>query len=82
MEAECDGLIAALTTYQQCPNLDDEDREDIDAWTEQAQKDFAAGKKARPDPNAQRAIAAACRKAIASVMAATERCQAGPRPVE
>ena len=80
MDAECDGLIAALATYKQCPNLDDDDRWDIDAWTERAQQDFAAGKKAKPEPNAQRAIAAACRKAIGSVAAANERCHAGPRP--
>jgi hypothetical protein len=82
MEAECDGLIAALATYKQCPNLDDDDRQDIDAWTERAQQDFAAGKKAKPEPNAQHAIAAACHKAIASVTAANERCHVGPKPVQ
>jgi hypothetical protein len=80
MDAECNGLIAALATYKQCPNLDDDDRWDIDAWSERAQQDFAAGKKAKPEPNAQHAIAAACHKAIASVMAANERCHAGPKP--
>lgn len=80
MAAECDGLTAALADYKKCPNLDDYDREDIDAWIERAQQDFAAGKKANPDANAQRAIAAACHKAIASVTAANERCHAGPRP--
>src|SRR5262249_59150778 len=59
MDAECDGLLGALATYKQCPNLEEEDRLDIDAWTERAQQDFAAGKKANPEPNAQRAIAAA-----------------------
>jgi len=82
MEAECDGLLAALATYKQCPNLDDEDRQDIDAWTERAQQDFAAGKKAKPEPNAQRAIAAACHKAVTSVTAANERCHAGPKPAQ
>lgn len=80
MDAECDGLLAALATYKACPNLEADDRWGIDAWTENAQQDFAAGKKARPDPNAQHAIAAACHKAIASVAAATERCRAGPKP--
>jgi len=58
------------------------DRDDIDAWIDRTQQDLAAGKKANPEPNAQRAIAAACHKAIASVTAATERCQAGPRPID
>lgn len=80
MDAECDGLIHALATYKTCPNLDDDDRWDIDAWADRAQQDFAAGKKADPEPNAQRAIAAACHKAVASVLAANERCLAGPRP--
>jgi hypothetical protein len=80
MDAECDGLLAALATYKACPNLDDDDRWSIDAWSQRAQQDFAAGKKAKPEPNAQRAIAAACHKATTSVAAATERCLAGPRP--
>src|SRR5882672_11198188 len=70
MDAECEALLTALGLYKQCPNLDDDDRYDIDAWRERAQQDFAAGKKANPEPNAQRAIAAACRKAAASVTAA------------
>jgi hypothetical protein len=80
MDTECEGLLTALATYKECPNLDDDDKWDIDAWTERMQQDFAAGKKANPEPNAQRAIAAACHKAKASVAAATERCHAGPRP--
>jgi hypothetical protein len=80
MEVECEALLAAFASYRACPNLDDDDRYEIDAWTERAVQDFAAGKKANPEPNAQHAIAAACRKAVASVAAATERCQAGPRP--
>ena len=80
MDAECEGLLTALGLYKQCSNLDDDDRSDIDAWSERAREDFAAGKKANPEPNAQRAIAAACHKAAASVTAATERCKAGPRP--
>ncbi len=81
MDAECDGLISALATYKACPNHDDDDRELIDAWSQRAQQDFAAGKKAKPDANAQHAIASACHKAITSVAAATERCNAGPKPV-
>lgn len=81
-DAECDGLIAAFAAYKACPNLDDDDRWDIDAWSERAQQDFAAGKKAQPDPDAQRAIAAACHKAITSVKAANERCLAGPKPAQ
>ena len=77
MQAECDALLAALSAFKQCPNLEDEDRADIDAWTERAQQDFAAGKKANPEPNAQHAIAAACHKAVASVAAASERCHNG-----
>jgi hypothetical protein len=79
-DAECVGLLAALATFKECPNLDDDDKADIDAWVRRAQQDFAAGKKSRPDADAQHAIAAACHKATASVAAATERCQAGPRP--
>jgi hypothetical protein len=82
MDAECDGLLAALASYQECPNLEDDDREDLDDWIERMQQDFAAGKKAAPEPNAQGAIAAACHKAVASVKAANERCLAGPRPVD
>jgi hypothetical protein len=80
MDAECDGLLTALATYKQCVNLDDDDRWSIDAWTERVQEDFAAGKKANPEPNAIHAIAAACRKGIESVTAATERCHNGPKP--
>lgn len=81
MDAECEGVIHALVTYEACPNLEAADRAAIDAWSERAQQDFAAGKKAKPEPHAQRAIAAACHKAIVSVTAATERCNAGPKPV-
>ena len=80
MEVECEALLTALGLYKECPNLDEDDRYDIDAWRERAEQDFAAGKKANPEPNAQRAIAAACRKAVASVTAANERCHAGPPP--
>jgi len=80
MDAECDALVAAMTSYERCANLDDNDRRGIDAWIENARQDFTAGKKASPEPNAQHAIAAACHKAIASVNAANERCHAGPKP--
>jgi len=80
MVLECDGLISALATYQACPNLEPEERQDLDDWIERAQKDFAAGRKANPEANAQRAIALACFRATKSVTAATERCTAGPRP--
>lgn len=80
MQVECDGMVAALGAFRACPNQDDEDREAIDAWIERANRDFAASRKANPEPNAQKAIAAACRKATESVKAATERCAAGPRP--
>jgi hypothetical protein len=80
MQAECDALLGALGAYKQCPNLEEEDRADLDAWIERTQQDFAAGKKANPEPNAQRAIAAACRKAVASVTAANERCHNGKKP--
>lgn len=80
MDVECEALLTALELYKQCPNLDDDDRADLDAWRERAQQDFAAGKKANPEPDAQHAIAAACRKAVASVTAANQRCHAGPMP--
>ena len=80
MDVECEALITALGLFKDCPNLDDDDRSDITAWIERAQQDFAAGKKSNPDHNAQNAIAAACRKAVASVSAANQRCHAGPKP--
>jgi hypothetical protein len=80
MDVECEALITALGLFKDCPNLDDDDRSDITAWIERSQQDFAAGKKASPEPNAQNAIAAACRKAVASVSAANQRCHAGPKP--
>jgi hypothetical protein len=82
MTAECDALLAALGKLKECPNLEEEDREDVDGLIERAQQDFAAGKKADPEPNAQHAIAAACHRAVASVNAANERCLAGPRPIQ
>jgi hypothetical protein len=80
MQIECDAMLGALVAFKACPNHEDEDREALDAWIERASRDLASGRKAEPEPNAQKAIAAACRKATNSVKAATERCQAGPRP--
>ena len=80
MQIECDAMVAALETFKACPNHEDEDRESIDAWIETANRNFAASRKAKPEPNAQKAIAGACHKATLSVTAATERCLAGPKP--
>jgi len=80
MVEECDALVGALTTFKACPNLDADDRADLDDWLERAGKDIAAGRKAHPEPSAQKAIAQACARAARSVEAATTRCQAGPKP--
>ena len=80
MQVECDAMLSALTSFKACEHNDDDDREAIDAWIERANADFTASRKANPEPNAQKAIAAACRKATDSVKAATERCHAGPPP--
>ena len=80
MQVECDAMVATLARYKECPNHEHEDVEHIDAWIEIANRNFAASQKAKPEPNAQKAIAGACRKATDSVTAAIERCLAGPRP--
>jgi hypothetical protein len=80
MEVECDAMVTALAAWRTCPNLDDTDRQDLDFWIERAQQDFAAGRKAKPEANAQQAIALACFRATRSVEAAAERCHAGPPP--
>lgn len=80
MIEECDALTLALSNFKACPNLEDSDRDDLDNWIERAGKDFAAGRKAKPEENAQKAIALACFRATRSVQAATERCLVGPRP--
>jgi hypothetical protein len=80
MQVECDAMLGALMAFKACPNHEDEDRVALEAWIERADHDLAASRKANPEPNAQKAIAAACRKAATSVKAATERCNAGPRP--
>lgn len=80
MEVECDGLIGALADYKTCEHLEDEDRENLQDWLDTANRNFAASRKANPEPNARKTIAQACRKATESVKAAAERCRAGPRP--
>lgn len=80
MTAECDAMVAALETFHACPNLDEDDQRDIEAWIERAQKDFAAGRKVELEAPAQAAIARSCRRATNSVVAATERCRAGRKP--
>jgi hypothetical protein len=82
MDAECDGLVIALLAWKSCPNLDEDDRDYIDAWIERAHLDFAASHKAHPDERALHAMAHNCRRATNSVAAATERCSNGPRPRE
>ncbi len=73
-------MTAALATFKACPNLDEDNQQDLEAWIERAGKDFAAGRKVTLAPDAQQAIAHACRRATSSVSAATERCRAGRRP--
>jgi hypothetical protein len=80
MEKECDGMVAALTAYKACPNHEERDANRVQAWIEAANRNFAASRKANPEPNAKKAIAAACRKATDSVKAALQRCEAGKRP--
>ncbi len=80
MVEECDALVSALTTFKACPHLEAGDRDDLDDWLERAGKDIAAGRKAQPEPSAQKAIAQACARAARSALAATTRCEAGPTP--
>jgi hypothetical protein len=79
-DKECDGLVAAVTAYGDCPNATDDER----AWAKQvvevAQQSFDAGKKGNPDAEAQKVIAHACHRAAESVKNATLRCQAGKAP--
>jgi hypothetical protein len=82
MMAECDGLLAALTAWRTCENLEDNDARDVDAWLETATRSYAASKQANPEPNAQGAIAKACHRAAQSVRAAHERCNNGKKPIE
>ena len=80
MDTECGGLISALDRYGQCPNLEDGDRQWAQRTIEYAQESFAAGKKSSPDEPSQKAIAAACHRATASIDYAAQRCLAGKRP--
>lgn len=80
MTAECDAMIAALSTFRACTNLDEDNRQDLEAWIERANQDFTAGRKVTLAADAQQAIALACRRGTNSVIAATERCHAGRRP--
>ncbi len=80
MTEECDAMVAALATFRACPNLDEDNQQDLDAWIERASSDFTAGRKVKLEPDAQQAIAHACRRATSSVIAATERCKAGKPP--
>jgi len=80
MDAECGGLVTAVKTYGECPNLEDGGRAWARAVTENAEEAFAAGKKGEIDKPAEHAIAVACHKAADSIKAATMRCQAGPAP--
>ena len=80
MTEECDAMLAALATFRACPNLEEDDQKDLEAWIQRAQKDFAAGRKVELEAPAQEAIARSCRRATNSVAAATERCRAGRKP--
>jgi len=80
MDDECNGLVAAVKTYGECPNLEDGGKAWARAVTENADEAFAAGKKGEIDAQAERAIAIACHKAADSIKSATIRCQAGPPP--
>jgi hypothetical protein len=80
MDEECKGLELAITTWSQCPNLDDDERAWAHDITAYAEESFAAGKKGNPDADSQRAIAIACHRAAVSIGFATQRCNAGPKP--
>jgi hypothetical protein len=80
MDTECAGLLAAVETYGQCPNLDDPDRIWARNVIDALDRSFRAGKKSNPDEPSQKAIALACRRAAISFGYATERCRAGKRP--
>jgi hypothetical protein len=80
MTEECDAMVAALGAFKACPNLDEDNREDLEAWIERANQDFTAGRKVTLAADAQQAIALACRRGTNSVTAATQRCHAGRRP--
>jgi hypothetical protein len=80
MVAECDVLLGALTSYRDCPNLDDDERAELDAWIDRAKLDIAAGEKANAPAGEQREIAGGCHRATHTVKDAHTRCKAGPTP--
>jgi len=80
MDAECDAMMAALAAWGTCAHADDGDRAESAGWLEVARDAFEAGKKGHLDDKSQRVVAAACHKARDSVLAAKQRCDAGPRP--
>jgi hypothetical protein len=73
-------MVASLTTFRACPNLDEDNQRDLEAWIERANHDFTAGRKVTLAADAQQAIALSCRRATNSVIAATARCRAGRPP--
>ena len=74
------GLEAALDSYGECPNLDEDNRTWIKNLLEFANQSFAASKKAEIPQNAQGAMAHQCRRAATSVHYANERCHNGKKP--
>jgi hypothetical protein len=81
MDKECDGLLAALDAYGECPNSDEADKEWVKSVVKISQESFDAGKKGNPDADAQKVIAHACHRAAMSVKHATERCMNGKKPI-
>jgi hypothetical protein len=80
MDAECDGLIAAITTYGACPNAEDDLKHWTDRVAEVARQDFDASKQGHLDEPSRHVIALACHKAAVSIGNATIRCKAGKPP--
>lgn len=80
MDHECNGLTKAISTWSECPNLEDVDRTWMKSLLEYTDEVFAAGRAGKPDADAQRAIALACHRAAVSIGDANQRCLAGPRP--
>lgn len=80
MDDECNGLTKAISTWSECPNLEDPDRTWMKSLIEYADQAFAAGRAGKPDADAQHAIALACHRAAVSIANANQRCLAGPRP--
>ncbi len=80
MDEECGGFQKAIEAWRACPNLDEDDRDWLHSISDYAEQSFAAGKKGNPDEDSQKAIALACHRAAVSIVHATERCNAGPKP--